>query len=105
MPENLAGFAQLALTISPSDDDLRSDAEAETDHEQHHIVHNGDSRCSKLDLTYPSEEGGVGQSDHLLHHQAYQDRVCHPPDVPVRICHGICHPDPLSVILILSLSS
>ena len=83
MPEDLSCVSHVAFSITSSYDYLRSDAESEADHEQHHIVYNSDSRCSEFDLTDSSEEGGVGQSDHLLHHQAYQDRKCHRPDMPV----------------------
>ena len=83
MPEDLSCVSQVAFSITSSYDDLGSDAESEPDHEHYHIVHNSNGRCSEFNLSDSSEEGRVGQSDHLLHHQAYQDRECYRPDVPI----------------------
>ena len=83
MPEDLAGVLEVSFAVSSAYDDLGSDAESEADHEQDHIIHDGNGRCSELDLTDSSKEGGVGQSDHLLHHQTYQDRECYLPDMSV----------------------
>ena len=83
VPEHLSGFCESSLAVSSSYDDLGSDAESEADHEQDHVIYDGDRRRTQLHFTDPSQKGSVGQTDHLFHDQTDKDGICHPPYVPI----------------------
>ena len=72
--EDRADLAVSSLAVAACDQHLGPDAEAETQHENHHIKHAGERRSPELGLSVPvmSQIDRIGQTDHLLHQQTDQ---------------------------------
>ena len=81
-------FLEVPFAVSSSDQNLCSDAEAETDHEDCHVVDSRNGRCSQFNLSDSSQKGCIGQSDHVFHHQTDQDRVGHTPYLSATRLHN-----------------
>ena len=83
MPEYLACLGEPSFSVAAADYDLGSYAESESDHEQHHIIYDGDGGRTKLHFAYSSQKCRIRQSDHLLHDKADKDRIGYLPDVSI----------------------
>ena len=68
--EDAADAAVVALAISPSDKDLRSDAESQAKHEDGNIENAAESRSPQFDFVHVAQECRVGHTDELLHERA-----------------------------------
>ena len=79
-----ASDAQIfSLTVATRHQDLRTDAETETEHEDGDVEDAPQGGGSEFNLTDSSEEGGVGHADELLHEGAQKNRIGDGPDLRV----------------------
>ena len=79
-----ASDAQIfSLSVATRHQDLRTDAETETEHEDGDVEDATQGGGSKFNLTDSSEEGGVGHADELLHEGAQKNRIGDGPDLRV----------------------
>ena len=79
-----ASDAQIfSLAVATRHQDLRTDAETETEHEDGDVEDAPQGGGSEFNLTDSSEEGGVGHADELLHEGAQKNRIGDGPDLRV----------------------
>lgn len=79
-----ASDAQIfSLAVATRHQDLRTDAETETEHKDGDVEDAPQGGGSKFNLTDSSEEGGVGHADELLHEGAQKNRIGDGPDLRV----------------------
>ena len=79
-----ASDAQIfSLAVATRHQDLRTDAETETEHEDGDVEDATQGGGSEFNLTDSSEEGGVGHADELLHEGAQKNRIGDGPDLRV----------------------
>ena len=75
-----------AFTISAGNNDLGSNAEAPSKHDQGEVKNTSDSACTQCHFAHPSQESGVGYRNYILGDAAQYDRPGNFPDPPV--CNG-----------------
>lgn len=75
------------FAVPPCDQNLRSDAEPEPDHENSHVIDSRERRSAQFHFSDAAQESGVGQSDQVLHQQADQDRIGNEPNLFVGRFH------------------
>ena len=79
-----ASYAQIfSLAVATRHQDLRTDAETETEHEDGDVEDAPQGGGPEFNLTDSSEEGGVGHADELLHEGAQKNRIGDGPDLRV----------------------
>ena len=79
-----ASDAQIfSLAVATRHQDLRTDAETETEHEDGDVEDAPQGGGSEFNLTDSSKEGGVGHADELLHEGAQKNRIGDGPDLRV----------------------
>ncbi len=81
--ENASDAQIFSLTVATRHQDLRTDAETETEHEDGDVEDATQGGGSEFNLTDSSEEGGVGHADELLHEGAQKNRIGDGPDLRV----------------------
>ena len=75
--EDVADLLIMLLSVSAGNQNLRTDAEAESDHEDGQIEDASDGRGTEFHFAHTPQKGGVGHSDQLFHDEADQNRVGH----------------------------
>lgn len=83
--EDGANHPEVALPVTAGNQNLRADAEAETQHEDGQIVHSCNGRGAQLHFAHTPHEGRIGHADKLFHNQADKDGVGHLPYFSVGI--------------------
>ena len=83
MVEDASDAQIFSLTVATRHQDLRTDAETETEHEDGDVEDATQGGGSEFNLTDSSEEGGVGHADELLHEGAQKNRIGDDPDLRV----------------------
>ena len=81
--ENASDAQIFSLAVATRHQDLRTDAETETEHEDGDVEDAPQGGGSEFNLTDSSEEGGVGHADELLHEGAQKNRIGDGPDLRV----------------------
>ena len=81
--ENASDTQIFSLAVATRHQDLRTDAETETEHEDGDVEDAPQGGGSEFNLTDSSEEGGVGHADELLHEGAQKNRIGDGPDLRV----------------------
>ena len=81
--EDAADAQIFSLAVATRHQDLRTDAETETEHEDGDVEDAPQGGGSEFNLTDSSEEGGVGHADELLHEGAQKNRIGDGPDLRV----------------------
>ena len=81
--ENASDAQIFSLAVATRHQDLRTDAETETEHEDGDVEDAPQGGGSEFNLTASSEEGGVGHADELLHEGAQKNRIGDGPDLRV----------------------
>ena len=81
--ENASDAQIFSLAVATRHQDLRTDAETETEHEDGDVEDASQGGGSEFNLTDSSEEGGVGHADELLHEGAQKNRIGDGPDLRV----------------------
>ena len=81
--ENAADAQIFSLAVATRHQDLRTDAETETEHKDGDVEDAPQGGGSEFNLTDSSEEGGVGHADELLHEGAQKNRIGDGPDLRV----------------------
>ena len=81
--ENASDAQIFSLAVATRHQDLRTDAETETEHEDGDVEDATQGGGSEFNLTDSSEEGGVGHADELLHEGAQKNRIGDGPDLRV----------------------
>ena len=83
LPEGLACQSVTTFAVSPSNDDLHTDAEAQAEHKDYHIINSGQGRSPNFNLSNSAEKSSIGHTDQLLHHKADKYRIGYLPDFSV----------------------
>ena len=82
-PESLACLSVTTFAVSPSNDDLHTNAEAQAEHKDYHIVNSGQGRSPNFNLSNSAEKSSIGHTDQLLHHKTDKYRIGYLPDSSV----------------------
>ena len=86
--EDFSDFTVTLLTVPPRDQDLRADAETESQHENRQKIDASQRGRAQLDFADPPEESGIGKADHMFHQHTDQHRKRHQPYFSIRITHN-----------------
>ena len=79
--ENASDAQIFSLAVATRHQDLRTDAETETEHKDGDVEDATQGGGSEFNLTDSTEEGGVGHANELLHEGAQKNRIGDGPDL------------------------
>ena len=91
LDKHLAYLRVIALAVPTCYQDLRSDAEPESQHIQYQVVDARQCRGAKLDLAHPAQVGRIRESNQMLHQEADHHGKCYRQYLAVRIFRFLCH--------------
>ena len=83
MIDGFTDGCKVFFTIPAGNDDLRSNPESPAQHDDGKIVYPANGAGAQLHLTYPSQEGGIGNVEQVLRNAPQDDRVGDLPDITV----------------------
>ena len=71
----------ISFSVSPPQNDLRSQAKPESNHIKCHEIDSGNGRSSQFDFTDTPHKGGIGHADELLHYETDKNRIGNEPNL------------------------
>lgn len=83
--ENGTDFPEITFSVAAGNQNLRADAETESQHEDGKVIYARNGRSTQFHFAHPSHEGRIGHADKLFHEQTNQDGVGHLPYFAVGI--------------------